>query len=246
MKQFEQQDEYIDVAFQTATDDELFASQPQQQAKTPEQAKQESEEALRALSEEVMNDPARCFCRNCGKPVFKDASVCVHCNYVVNPAALRQGQRLVQARRENYQNKYHVRIRNFITNLTGVDLESPQEKARWSVRKQNYHFQTGGKVYCTNCGCEVDPGASVCVRCNYVLNPMAVRRAQMAVNDRTATLSRKDLLKSLLVPGYGRKMYRMYAERRPQIAQPCRKAGYVNTGLLIALGIIILTILSNL
>ena len=67
MKQFEQQDDYIDVAFQTATDDELFASQPQQQAKTPEQAQQESEEALRALSEEVMKDPARCFCRSCGK-----------------------------------------------------------------------------------------------------------------------------------------------------------------------------------
>ena len=245
MKQFEK-DDIIDVAFQTATDDELFAAQPQAQAKTPEQAKQESEEALRALSEEVMKDPARCFCRNCGQPVFKDASVCVHCNYVVNPEALRQGQRLVLARRAQYQNRYHVRIRKFITNLTGLDLESPQEKARWAVRKQDYHFETGSTVYCTNCGCEVDPGASVCVRCNYVLNPMAVRRAQMAVRDRTAKLTRKDLLKSLLIPGYGRKMYRMYAERRPQIAKPCRKAGYVNTGMLIALGIIILTILSNL
>ena len=62
MKQFEK-DDIIDVAFQTATDAELFASQPQQQAKTPEQAAQESEDALRALSEEVMKDPARCFCR---------------------------------------------------------------------------------------------------------------------------------------------------------------------------------------
>lgn len=245
MKQFEQ-DDIIDVAFQTATDDELFAAQPQAQAKTPEQAKQESEEALRALSEEVMKDPARCFCRCCGQPVYKDASVCVHCNYVVNPVRLQEGQRLVRARRESYQNRYHVRIRKFLTNLTGIDLETPQEKARWTVRKQQYHFETGSTVYCSNCGCEVDPGASVCVRCNYVLNPMAVRRAQMAVRDRTAKLSRKDLLKSLLIPGYGRKMYRMYAERRPQIAKPCRKAGYINTGIIAALALIILMILSNL
>ena len=243
MKQFDH-DEIIDVAFQTATNDELFAAQPQEQAKTPEQARQESEEALHALSEEVMKDPERCFCRNCGKPIFKDASVCVHCNYVLNPVALQQGQRLIRARREKYE-KGH-RIRNFITNLTGIDLESPEQKARWAVRRQEYHFQTSGKVFCTCCGTEVDPGASVCVKCNYVLNPMAVRRAQLAVRDRTAKLSRADLIKSVLVPGYGHRMYKMYAERRPQIAKPCRTAGYVNAGLIAALAIIILTILSNL
>ena len=245
MKQFEK-DDIIDVAFQTATDAELFASQPQAQAKTPEQAAQESEDALRALSEEVMKDPARCFCRNCGQPILKDASVCVHCNYVVNPIALQQGQRLVRARRESYQSRSHVRIRQFITNLTGLDLETPQEKARWTVRKQAYHFETEGAVYCTNCGREVDPGASVCVACNYVLNPLAVQRAQMAVRDRTAKLSRKDLIKSILIPGYGRKMYQMYAQRRPQIALPCRKAGYVNMGLIAVAAVIFLTILSNL
>ena len=245
MKQFEQ-DDIIDVAFQTASNDELFASQPQQQAKTPEQAAKESEEALRALSEEVMRDPARCFCRNCGQPILKEASVCVHCNYVVNPIALQQGQRLVRARREQYQSKSHVRIRQFITNLTGIDLETPMEKARWSVRKQDYHFETNGKVYCTNCGREVDPGASVCTACNYVLNPLAVQRAQMAVRDRTAKLTRRDLIKSLLIPGYGHKMYQMYVQRRPQVALPCRKAGYVNIGLITAAAVIILTILSNL
>lgn len=232
MKQFEQ-DDIIDVAFQTATDDELLSSGQQ------EAARQTDEEALAELAAEVMNDPERCFCRNCGKPIYKNASVCVHCNYVTNPLALQQGQRLVRARRERYEKG--SRIRNFITNLTGIDLESPDQKARWAIRPQNYHYQTTGSVYCTNCGCEVDPGASVCVRCNYVLNPLAVRRAQMAVSDRTAKLSRKDLIKSFLIPGYGHKLYKLYAERRPQIAKPCRLAGLANLGALVMAAIILLS-----
>ncbi len=87
---FNDEQDIIDVAYQTATDDELFGSQtqaappPQQQA-----AFDENEEALEELAREVMLDPERCFCRNCGQPIYKNASVCVHCNYVVNPVSLK-------------------------------------------------------------------------------------------------------------------------------------------------------------
>ena len=95
---FNDEQDIIDVAYQTAPNDELFGSQtqaappPQQQA-----AFDENEEALEELAREVMLDPERCFCRNCGQPIYKNASVCVHCNYVVNPVSLREGQRLVRA-----------------------------------------------------------------------------------------------------------------------------------------------------
>lgn len=220
MNQFDNSNEAIDVAYRTASDDELFGSAAQTAAATEEARLQ------------VINDPDRCFCRNCGSPIYKNASVCVHCNYVMNAAALRQGQQIVRARREKYE-KGH-RIRSFITALTGIQLESAQQQQNWAVRRQDYHYQTTGAVYCVNCGCEVDPGASVCVRCNYVLDPAAVQRAQIMVSDRNAKLTKRDLIKSLLIPGYGKKIYQQYAVRRPQVANPCRLAGCINKGLICA------------
>ena len=98
---FNDEQNIIDVAYQTATDEELFGSQTQ--AQPQQHTADENEEALEELAREVMLDPERCFCRNCGQPIYRNASVCVHCHYVVNPVALQQGQRLVRARREKYE-----------------------------------------------------------------------------------------------------------------------------------------------
>ncbi|MBR5362528.1 MAG: hypothetical protein IK134_04315 [Oscillospiraceae bacterium] len=234
--------EIIDVAYQTATNDELFSSQTQaqQRAQAQKAAADQNEEALMELAREVMLDPERCFCRCCGQPIYKNASVCVHCHYVVNPTALRQGQRVVRARREKYETSKITRIHRFITNLTGVDLEPEAQKRRWAVRQQDYHFDTGGKVYCSNCGCIVDPNATVCVNCNYVLNPVALRRAQIAISDKNAKVTRAELIKSALIPGFGFKLSRQYRDRRPQVALPCLKAGLANTA---AVGMAVLAIL---
>ena len=86
--------EIIDVAYQTATEHELF-SQVQTKSQSQPPIQDENEEALVELALEVMRDPERCFCRNCGQAIYKNASVCVHCHYVVNPIALQQGQQLV-------------------------------------------------------------------------------------------------------------------------------------------------------
>lgn len=236
-KRFDSDAEIIDVAYQTATNDELFREQPQQKKQlTPDV---ESEEALIELAREVMLDPERCFCRNCGQPVYKNASVCVHCNYVMNAASLRQGQQIVRARREKYESSKITRVQRFIRNVTGVDFEPEAQKARWAVRQQSYHYQTSGNVYCTNCGCIVDPGASVCVNCNYVLNPLAIRQAQMALSDKRAKFTKKDLLRSLLIPGEGFRLHKKYKVRRPQVALPALIAGLVNTGALTVAALII-------
>lgn len=132
---FDSDAEIIDVAYQTATDEELFGKQQTAPQKTQQQRDQESEDALVELAREVMLDPNRCFCRNCGQPIYKDASVCVHCHYVVNPVALRQGQQLVRARREKYESSKITRVRRFINNLTGIDLEPESQKQRWAVRQ---------------------------------------------------------------------------------------------------------------
>lgn len=228
------ENEIIDVAYQTATDDEFFAkSQPRQPASALEQ---ESEDAMLDLALDVMRDPERCFCRNCGQPVYKNASVCVHCNYVINPTALRQGQRLVRARRDQYESSKITKVHRFIRNLTGIDLEPEQQKQRWAVRQQQYHYQTSGEVYCSNCGCVVDPGASVCVNCNYVLNPEAVRRARLALSDKQAKFTKKDRLRCLLLPGVGFKMHKQFKLRRPQVAKPALLTGLINTGSLAAVG----------
>lgn len=225
--------EIIDVAYQTATDDELFQTQkPPQQAVQQQIAADENEEALMELAREVMLDPERCFCRNCGQPIYKNASVCVHCHYVMNPMSLQQGQRLVRARRAKYESSRVTKVHRFIRNITGIDLEPESQKQRWAVRQQDYHYQTTGDVYCTNCGCIVDPGASVCVNCNYVLNPLAVRRAQMALSDKQAKFKTKDLIRCLLIPGEGFHNFKKFRLRRPQIAKPSLIAGLCNTGLM--------------
>ena len=227
---FDSDAEIIDVAYQTATDEELFGKQQTAPQKTQQQRDQESEDALVELAREVMLDPERCFCRNCGQPIYKDASVCVHCHYVVNPVALRQGQQLVRARREKYESSKITRVRRFINNLTGIDLEPESQKQRWAVRPQDYHYETTGKVYCSNCGCVVDPGASVCVNCNYVLNPLAIRRAQMALSDKQAKFTWKQRLRCLLIPGAGFRLHNKYKVRRPQVALPALISGIINTG----------------
>ena len=236
--------EIIDVAYQTATNDELFGSQtqakPQSQA-AKQSADDQNEEALMELAREVMLDPERCFCRCCGQPIYKNASVCVHCHYVINPTSLREGQRLVRARREKYESSKLTRIHRFITNLTGIDLEPQAQKQRWAIRQQEYHFRTGSKVYCSNCGCIVDPNAAVCVNCNYVLNPVAIRRAQIALSDKNAKVTKAELIKAALIPGFGFKLNKQYKARRPQVALPCLKAGIANTAAigLALLGLII-------
>lgn len=78
----------------------------------------------------------------------------------------------------------------------------------------------------------VDPGASVCVNCNYVLNPLAIRRAQMALSDKQAKFTWKQRLRCLLIPGEGFKLHKKYKTRRPQVALPALISGIVNTGVM--------------
>lgn len=235
--------EIIDVAYQTATEHELF-SQVQTKSQSQPPIQDENEEALVELALEVMRDPERCFCRNCGQAIYKNASVCVHCHYVVNPIALQQGQQLVRARREQYESSKLTKFQRFVHNLTGIDLEPQAQKDRWAVRRQEYHYHTSGQVYCSNCGCIVDPEAAVCVNCNYVLNPLAIRKAEMALEDKKAKITIKELISSALIPGRGFKLNKQYKVRRPQVAKPCLIAGIANTAasglaLLIAAGIIL-------
>jgi hypothetical protein len=84
---FDTDSEIIDVAYRTISDAE--AMQAQQPRQTVQQPTDADEDALEELAREVMLDPERCFCRNCGQPIYKNASVCVHCNYVVNPVSLK-------------------------------------------------------------------------------------------------------------------------------------------------------------
>ena len=230
MKQFDYQEELpeiIDVpAFETVPDAELFGTKETK----PEQ--EEPQPFDEELSREVMMDPARCFCRNCGKPVMKAASVCVNCRYVTNPAALHHGAELLRQKRAKYEKSH--RFFRVVNNLTGVDLESPERKALFEVSPQKYAFRTTGAVYCVNCGRQVEEGASVCVHCQYVLNPEAVRRAQMALADKQAKMTTKLFLKSLLIPGYGIQQRKVWAFRRPQIAKPCGILGKINTFLVAA------------
>ncbi|MBQ8922015.1 MAG: hypothetical protein IJ060_07645 [Oscillospiraceae bacterium] len=229
MKQYEYQEEkpqIIDVpSYEPVSDAELFGE--------PEPAQPEMTEAeFEALSRAVMADPARCFCRNCGKPVLKAASVCVNCRYVINPAALRQGAQRLREKRAKYEKSH--RFFRFVNDLTGVDLESPERKSLFEISPQRYAFRTTGAVYCTNCGRQVEEGASVCVHCQYVLNPVAVQRAQMALADKKARLTPGLFFRSLLIPGFGRKQRIKWAVRRPQIAKPCGILGKINFGLLAA------------
>lgn len=293
------------------------------------------------------------FCRDCGKPVQPGSAVCVHCNYILNPEAFRQAQRLVGGRgrkpaepavqprtRQSAQQQPRPRVNpwadpgtrrsssgssyaqrqqaarrssasgalgDLITAvLQHYDILPGQQQPGWQqptrtvptpqqpvrparpadpadlsmpslepappqstpgapaaqqqqAQKQapspeqiaasspDYHYDTSGAVYCPNCGAEVEHGAIQCIHCNYVIDyrqyhiamTQAQKRAQLA-EDRGAKLDRSDWIKSLLIPGYGRKMYNLNHERRPQIAEPCLKAGRINAVLLVLLIIIVL------
>lgn len=222
---YEEAPEIIDVpSYESVSQDELFRQAPHRQRTNAEGNAQ-----LRA---EVMRDPERCFCRNCGNPVLKAASVCVSCRYVLNPQAIQQSAMRIRERRAKYEKSR--RVFQVINSITGIDLESDESKALFQETPQRYVYRTTGTVYCTNCGREVDPGASVCVKCKYVLNPQAVRRAQIAMLDKRAKMTAGLAVKSLLVPGFGRKQRKMWRERRPQIAKPCGTLGHINTLLLLA------------
>lgn len=94
-----------------------------------------------------------------------------------------------------------------------------------------------GKRYCRNCGEEIQAGASVCIHCKAVLNPVAIRRAQEIVMDRQAKVDKATLRKCFFFPKHGMELYKKYLERRPQVAEPCKKAataGKIFRGVLMA------------
>ena len=214
-----------------------FQNMQFQQAPQPMQTQQQND----PLSDPVMQPKPLStnsnvmYCRDCGSPMPKNAVVCVNCDYVMNPQAFRQTQMSIHEQQQ--QQETAMKIRRFLRVITGAP---PEPDYSQPITPRNYRFQTIGAVHCTNCGNEIQDGASVCVNCQYVLNPEAVRRAQMLVRDRTAKLDRKDLIKSLIVPFYGRKMWRQNKDRRMQIAKPCHIAGMINSGII---GIIILLLI---
>jgi len=227
LKQYDYEDQQvIDVeSFESVPNDAVFRRKAAAR-------RAESDAALEELKQEVMQDPERCFCRNCGNPVMKTASVCVSCHYVMNPQALQLGAQRIRERRARFEKSH--RVFQFINKATGVDLESDTSKALFEVTPQNFAFRTTGAVYCTNCGCQVDEGASVCVRCNFIMNPAAIRQAQLSIIDKNAKMTPKLFLKSLLIPGFGKKMRMKWQARRPQIARPCGLLGKINLAALIA------------
>ncbi|MBR5371645.1 MAG: hypothetical protein IK130_05455 [Oscillospiraceae bacterium] len=172
------------------------------------------------------------FCRDCGNPVDKNASVCVHCGFVLNQETFAQAQRMVEERQ--MREAPRKRLLGLIGSLTGDQNLIRQSQITPAQRRQ-YRFQAVGKVYCTGCGSEVEQGQSVCMHCGYVLNPTAIRNAQIRVQNANMKLERSDLVKSYLIPGYGKRMYEEYKDRCPQIAEPCQKAGKINKIALITL-----------
>ncbi len=111
-----------------------------------------------------------------------------------------------------------------------------------AAAQPRYHFNTSGDVFCPKCGTEVDLGACQCIHCGYVIDEAQYAIAMQQMNDRNAELEHKDLVKSYLVPGYGKKMYEEHHLRRPQIAEPCLKAGKINKAML-TLSLILLILL---
>lgn len=188
------------------------------------------------------------FCRDCGQPVEPGSAVCVHCNYILDPEAFKQAQRLFRIRREAAQRRRAAEMMQRAARQNGMPALEPQRQAADITPQQvvqaspRYHYETIGAVFCPGCGAEVQDGACQCVSCGYVIDPVQYAltqqqvRQQLAVREnREAKLERKDLIKSLLVPGYGRKMYKANIQNRPQIAEPCRKAGRFNVFLIIML-----------
>lgn len=109
-------------------------------------------------------------------------------------------------------------------------VNTPEQQRR--VRAAN-----AGKRFCRNCGGEIQAGASVCIHCKAVLNPVAIRRAQEIVMDRQAKADKAMLRKCFFFPKRGMALYKANIERRPQVAEPCKKAataGKIFRGVLIA------------
>jgi len=177
------------------------------------------------------------FCKDCGNPVDRNASVCVHCGYVLNQASFAKAQQLMQERAQ--RDLPRKRLLGLIGSMTG-DKDLIAQGQITPAQPAKYRFETVGKIYCTNCGGEVEKGQSVCMHCGYVLNPEAIRNAQIRVQNASMKLENSDLIKSYLIPGYGKKMYEEYKERCPQIAEPCQKADKINKLMLIALIVLII------
>ena len=210
----------------------------------------------------VQSAPAegQTFCRDCGQPVEPGSAVCVHCNYILNPQAFQQAQRLFRRRREaaEQQRRREAMMRQYP--VDGMpDLEHEQRVPAIVTPEQvvqagpHYHYETIGAVFCPGCGGEVLDGACQCVHCGYVIDQAQYSLVQKRVQqqlalreNREAKLSRKDLIKSLLVPGYGRKIYRANIAERPQVAKPARRAARVNALLLLLLLIVLIGFFGNL
>ncbi|MBR5370940.1 MAG: hypothetical protein IK130_01860 [Oscillospiraceae bacterium] len=173
------------------------------------------------------------FCKDCGNPVDRNASVCIHCGYVLNPESFAKAQQMVQQRAQ--RDAPRKRLIGLIGSITGDQRLIEESREIPLAQRTQYRFQTVGKIYCTSCGGEVEEGQSICMHCGYVLNPTAIRNAQMMIQNRNMKLERSDLIKSYLIPGYGKKMYEEYKDRCPQIAEPCQKAGKLNKLALIAI-----------
>ncbi len=217
---------------------------------------QPGQPALQPVQPMTQTAPAQgqTFCHDCGQPVEPGSAVCVHCNYILDPEAFKQAQRLFRRRREAEQRRRAAGMmpRGGVSPNGMPPLEpsgraqqpaaadvTPEQVVRAGPR---YHYETIGSVFCPSCGTEVQEGACQCVSCGYVLDAVQYAMTQQQVQrqlavreNREAKLSRSDLIKSLLIPRYGRKMYKANIQNRPQIANPCRKAGRFNTFLIILL-----------
>lgn len=189
----------------------------------------------------INQEPCVRYCRNCGAKVEPGASVCVHCNYVLDVQTLQRAQRMVRVRHEQAQRQAQRNrgllglVSDVLTKvLVGEQGNVQRPGTAQPVPRQRYMYHTEGACYCSGCGCEVEEGAVVCVRCGYVIDPAAVAHAQMVVSDRNARLTTSDVIKGLLVPGYGKKYYQMYSKRRPEIANKLQLFGRINKTLIIA------------
>lgn len=94
------------------------------------------------------------------------------------------------------------------------------------ARQRMVRRANAGKRFCRNCGGEIQAGASVCVHCNAVLNPVAIKKAQELVMNRKAVVTNAQLRKSFFSYRKGMKLYRENIKERPQVAEPCKKAAF--------------------
>lgn len=228
-----------------------YMQQPQQQGSVPADSG-----VIDPFAPEhpINSEPFVRYCRNCGAKVEPGASVCVHCNYVLDVESLQRAQRLVRVRhqqaiRQAQRNRGLLGVVSDVLSRVLVGDNGARPNTAYPVQqapRQRYMYHTEGTCYCSGCGAEVEEGAVVCVHCGYVINPAAVAHAQMVVSDRNAKLTANDVIRSLLIPGHGRKTYEMYHARRPEIAKTCRTLGRINKFFLIAGTALLLWLISNL